>query len=531
MVNKSKKPKNKMESEIVPKPQKQTSDENPALQKVLSEKYLTILIAITLLGTILRIYSLATESIWLDEATSVNIASRSLMDIIFGNNDFAHPPLYYSILHFVMMVSQSEFALRLPSAIFGSLSIPLIYLVGKELLDKKTAIIASFLLSVSTFHINYSQEGRSYALMMLLVLLTIYLFINAYNKKSTLHWTITAISASVLVYTHFFGFFVIAAMGLYYLINEFDIKILKFRSFEESKIALIGTLAFIVMSLPMIVWVIKELGYVSGNKTWGMSQEGFFHTILLSFSSYSNLLLYIYAILLIIGILFCMKDFRKSLTLLSIWLFLPLVTGYFLAGSMPFQPRYLLFVLPAYLLLISNGIVSISKIGSLGIDSSNSTTKGKNQKNKTPGNNNTLREIAVIAVILLVVCSISFIPLNNYYTSMSKNDWRSAALALEEITQPGDVITPLPGYMSQPLEYYYNNQTDETIIKGTGYSEADMTKHAKGSKRIWYIVTWDISAANSDGTAIKWLQENASPVGQITGIYVYTYPKIDVNMS
>lgn len=498
-----------------------------AFQKTLSDKYIVALIAITLLGTILRLHSLASEAVWLDEATSIRMANRNLLDIIFANSDFAHPPLYYSILHFVMMVSQSEFALRLPSAIFGSLSIPLIYLVGRSLIDQKTAITASFLLAISSFHIHYSQEGRSYALMLMLVLLTVYLFIQAYNKNDTKIWGIAAISAALLVYTHFFGFFVIAAIGLYYLISEFDLQTHKLKSFEKSKKAILSAVAFLVLSFPIIIWLVKELGYVSGNKTWGMSQDGFFHTIFLSYSSYSNTLLYLYVILLGIGLIFCLKDHRRSFSLLSIWLFLPLITGYYLAGSMPFQPRYLLFLLPAYLLLISAGIVGISNLAAFAQSEPTSAKKGKTKKQSTSVNPNTTR-IAIIAIVLLIVCGISYAPLNNYYTGMSKNDWRTAATALEEITMAGDTITPLPGYMFQPLEYYYDNQTDGTFIESTGYSDAQMTAHAQSSNRVWYIVTWDISAANPDGSAVQWLQTHATPVGQITGIHIFTYPKVNV---
>jgi uncharacterized membrane protein len=486
-----------------------------------------ILLFITIFGMFLRFYGLGTESIWLDEGTSINIAKRSLYSIIFENKDFAHPPLYYSILHFVMMYSDTEFFLRLPSAIFGILSIPVIYLVGMSLFDKREGLVAAALLSISLMHINYSQEGRSYALMMLLVLLTVYFFISACNSNNKIYWIFSVISGVVLVYTHFFGFFVIGALGIFYLLDSFDFKASRFKPQGTNKLFIISVASFILLSLPMILWVLGELGYASGNKTWGMAQEGFYYNIFINFSSYSGTLLIIYIILMLAGLFFCLRDSKRWFSLISLWLFLPLFTGYFLAGSMPFQPRYLLFVLPAFLLLISKGIISIADIFAVS-SNSNSFPKDKRKKTvscsddaiKSKNSNSTL----VIVLIMLIVVALSYAPLHSYYSTYQKNDWRGASVYLASVTQSGDSIVPLPGYMGQPLYYYYDNSSDGTFREGVGYSEGELTSYVKGKQRIWFLVTWDISAANPNGSAVSWLQKNAFFVRQISNIYIFTYP-------
>ena len=100
--------------------------------------YLLLLIFLVVL--FLRIYDLSSESIWYDEAISVAVAKLDLLAQVkwsFIQND-NNPPLYYTILHYwVWIFGDSEFASRLPSAIFGSFSIIAIYSVGRFLFNKK----------------------------------------------------------------------------------------------------------------------------------------------------------------------------------------------------------------------------------------------------------------------------------------------------------------------------------------------------------------------------------------------------------
>ena len=117
--------------------------------------------------------------------------------------------------------------------------------------------------------------------------------------------------------------------------------------------------------------------------------------------------------------------------------------------------------------------------------------------------------------------------MSQYYTTVQKNDWRSLSPNLENMTQEGDVVVPLPGYMYQPLVFYYSNSTDGTMIyTGQGFDAQSLTLTSTTYSRSWFIVTGDINAANPEGTALAWLQNNASYVGQITGIYIFTSPKV-----
>ncbi|MCH7887721.1 MAG: glycosyltransferase family 39 protein, partial [Proteobacteria bacterium] len=77
----------------------------------------------------------------------------------------------------------SEISLRLFSAVFGSLSIIIVYLVAKELSNNKIALLSSFIFSLSMANIQYSQEARLYSLLVFISLSSVYFFIKSNCKR------------------------------------------------------------------------------------------------------------------------------------------------------------------------------------------------------------------------------------------------------------------------------------------------------------------------------------------------------------
>jgi len=142
--------------------------------------WLTVIL-ITILALVIRLAWLGSKSLWVDEADSFYFASHTFPDI-FSRLCDPHPPGYYALLHIFLASGQSEFWVRLPSAIAGALAVPLLYALGRELdaafgvpwLDRRTAALASLLLAVAPLHVWYSQEARMYALVTALGLCSMY---------------------------------------------------------------------------------------------------------------------------------------------------------------------------------------------------------------------------------------------------------------------------------------------------------------------------------------------------------------------
>lgn len=187
---------------------------------LIRQNYLIFLIF--MLGLILRIYDLGFESIWYDEAISISVAKLGLFEQLswsFIQND-NNPPLYYQIMHFwVRIFGDSEFASRVPSALFGSFSIIAIYFVGKLTFNKKVGLIAALILATSVFHIKYSQEARAHSLLAFLTLVSFYYYLKVVNSDRRLYVLGYLFSTALMLYAHYYGFLILAAQNIFFFVN------------------------------------------------------------------------------------------------------------------------------------------------------------------------------------------------------------------------------------------------------------------------------------------------------------------------
>jgi hypothetical protein len=110
----------------------------------------------------------------------------------------------------------------------------------------------------------------------------------------------------------------------------------------------------------------------------------------------------------------------------------------------------------------------------------------------------------------------------DYYSGYSQDDWRGFAGQLQKVTKPGDFVVVVPGYISQPLDYYYSHTADQTEESGASTAqELEAVYQRKTNNTIYYVVTGDISSANPNGEAVAWLKDHTKSLGQDTGIYLF----------
>lgn len=173
--------------------------------------------AVFLLGFALRIAYINHESVGWDESFSLRVSQWPLREIIRALVwDFAHPPLHYFVLHgWFKLFGFGVVQARLLSALFDTLAVVLLYFFAKYLFDRSTALLASLLMAVSQLAIWLAQEPRPYAQLNFLALLSCYLFVRALREERALYWWGFVGSSVVMLYTHYYGVFVIAALALY----------------------------------------------------------------------------------------------------------------------------------------------------------------------------------------------------------------------------------------------------------------------------------------------------------------------------
>ena len=135
-----------------------------------------IVAGLTALGAALRFATLGLQSYHHDEIVTASRVLRlgfvHAMEAV-GFSESA-PPLYYALAWvWTQVTGTGEWGLRSLSALAGVLTIPVAYLVGRELRARRTGLVAAALVAVNPMLLWYSQEARAYALLTLLCALSL----------------------------------------------------------------------------------------------------------------------------------------------------------------------------------------------------------------------------------------------------------------------------------------------------------------------------------------------------------------------
>lgn len=178
---------------------------------------LCILFLVTLLGLLLRVGYLDRESLWTDEVHSVYLATVPVQETLDEFKLTDHPPLYFLLLRVWMWISNSDVWVRLLSVLIGTLTVPAVYLLGKQIRRNFFGLLCALFFSLSTLHIRYSREVRGYVLLCLLAILTLYFYLrlceHPHHRLLILGYIVCSVA---LVATHNVGWIycVIAAIAL-----------------------------------------------------------------------------------------------------------------------------------------------------------------------------------------------------------------------------------------------------------------------------------------------------------------------------
>lgn len=147
-----------------------------------------LVITITLIGGLLRVFLIGNKGMWLDETFSVWLANHTVVDMLQWIVKIdQHPPLYYLLLHYwVALQGDTPYYARLLSALFGAGTIPIIYLIGKRLSGLVIGLAAALLLALSPFHIYHGQEARMYTLLTFNAAVAIYALVRLLTDSRAL---------------------------------------------------------------------------------------------------------------------------------------------------------------------------------------------------------------------------------------------------------------------------------------------------------------------------------------------------------
>jgi uncharacterized membrane protein len=465
------------------------------IQSVLvKSRYMQLLLSLTIVGLILRFFNLGYNSLWLDEASTNTFAVMSIPGIWQATmgGEF-NPPLFYWIEHCMLVFGNNEFVLRFVPAIFGVLTIPLVYYVGKEFMDRNVGIIAAAAAAFSPFLIFYSQEARAYSMMFFFVAFSMVFYFRALKENGIKDWALFGLLSALAFWSHFYALVIIGALVLYALVDQ----ILKYaKDIKKIVPMVIGWAVFAIVCLPLILITIQLFSSrTSTAPSFGVQGFGLIIATFQQIAGFSDIAMYLLLILFIIGIVQAFVLDKKKGIFLVLLTILTFAISYLLSFKMPMVPRYLIFFSIIFFIGIAVSYKSVLKIANT-------------------------RWVVYGFMALFIVLSAPV--LADYYSNFSKDDWRGFSTQLQQATNPGDFVVVVPGYVSQPLDYYYSHAADQTVESGA-YTAKDLDAIylKKANNTIYYVVTGDIASANPEGDALAWLKEHSKPLSQRTGIYLF----------
>src|ERR1044072_4658279 len=150
---------------------------------------------------------------WIDEGVAVGVAPPSFTDIPSTLVMDGSPPLYYLLLHGWMgLFGQTEAATRALSLAFAVIAVPVAYLAGNAMLDRRAGLLAAIIIAACPFLNYYAQETRMYSLVVVLSLLASASFVLAFMRGRRGHLIGLAAWMTLLFYTHAWGMYLAFAM-------------------------------------------------------------------------------------------------------------------------------------------------------------------------------------------------------------------------------------------------------------------------------------------------------------------------------
>ncbi|CAG0936843.1 hypothetical protein TFLX_05739 [Thermoflexales bacterium] len=314
----------------------------------------------------LRLFRLNFHPIWFDEDLAYQRATAAL-DVALASMNGA--PLYYLLLRgWAELTGHSLYALRFLSMLCGTLTVPLIYQLGRRLLGVRLALGVAFIATFTPFYIYYSQEARTYALTLVLMLVSLYAFL---RWRATLRWVDLfwcSLANLICLYTHYVTLLVIAAQGAF-LLATIPLCWKKIGTFVAGQtlvvLALVPWLwrvqnALLRVVAPADSTVLDPWSILA--RTW--IEFGVGRAIAPPFSLY---LAGVPLFLALAGLLslFAKPSFGRATTspwtesrlILLIWLIVPLAGTMLLPrASVRFSPKYLIAITPVFYLLVLLGL-------------------------------------------------------------------------------------------------------------------------------------------------------------------------------
>ena len=320
-------------------------------------------------------------SFWLDEAAQALESIRPLYLQLEIAEDF-QPPLLHLLVHVAAYFSHAEWWLRVWGALVpGLVTIYCTYKIAEVLFSKKVAQVSTILLTLSSFHIFYSQELRPYSLSAAVAAVSWWLLVQAFfglqgsTKKLSFKLAFAyAITTALGLYSTYLYPFVVLSQISYVIWKEKAVLKQYFASLLVSGLLFLPWLPFLyeqlqvgqslrkslpgweaVVSIPQL----KSLPLILGKFMFGVLNIEPTPLFLIS------------SVIFLAGIgwtaFLLWQQHRKFLLsrpiiLLLCWLIIPIITAWLASFAIPIvQPKRVLYLLPVFYILTTGAVLELQQ--------------------------------------------------------------------------------------------------------------------------------------------------------------------------
>ena len=407
----------------------------------------------------LRVCKLGNFSLWGDEAWTAAMATLPLAEsyrLVLG--DGVHPPLYYLIMRLMALMGHTEWILRWPSVLFGTLTVALVYRLGQAIWNSRIAFLAALLVTLHPYAIWYSREARQYSLAILLSAWVMFAFVRLAQEQTKSRWLAFVIASSLSYLTHYF-LLLLSLVQFVYLVISLRKHYPWFRRWAAAQIA---------AGVPVMVWITLYLMLPERNLGIGWIQRpelgAVFATLwrLAYNAPLSPPWTWLgWATMFILGYMFLRHrpaSWSSGRLLTGLWLVLPILSVWLISQRRPFYShRFFVICLPATVLILAAGLNSIKSA------------------------------LSRYALGLVLITLSLWTVVQLYTPKYAKEDWRQVGEWLYSEGEPGDVIAMPDWKMPFPLRYYYAGEVpvEITIDYWGGYTA--LNEWAKDYRRLWTV--------------------------------------------
>jgi len=485
------------------------------------------LAAILLLAALVRLLGISTESLWLDEATSLMVAQLPPDELIRWTANDIHPPLYYLALHYWVFMGQSELVVRGLSTLAGVLAVGALYGLAGTLFDRRMGLWAALLLALNPLHVWYSQEARMYALLTLLYTLSLWLALRLWRRPSWGRAVAYVLVTTAALYTHYYSVFAVLIANAFFLYFWWR----RGRSSEILRTWILTQAATLILYLG---WLPRLLANLGGGGGWLAFSAGPPSLMVLP----QTLILYVVGtarahvpeairrlaygltgITVLAGLLpFVLPGRRlrlfaegedrgwgEAMAFALTGLCLPLAAAWI--ASQVFKPmysaRYMLPFLPSFVLLLAAGLRAVQRDG---------------------------WRFALGGLLCLAMgwCLVT------QARVLEKPDWRGIAQRLVSESEPGDGVLFVPGWHGAPFAYYAGEALPlydamPAMVQQTPEASLGYVREAiAGHERIWFV--WETGHYSDPEAQVlallrsEWHEQDARPLERLGELYLFVRP-------